>query len=329
MAADELRAGPVRVMLAKAQDTIPRPGALSGGAVYELKFDGYRAVLRVTDGGAELWSRNGSNLSRMFPDLVAAATAGLSAGLVVDGEAVVWLDGRLSFDQLQQRMVSGPDGAARLARAHPATYVAFDLLAAAGEDLRPRPWRERRAALESISGWRPPLQLSPWTDDYDTAREWFRDYPGGTGVEGLVAKSAGSPYRPGVRGWIKIKSRESLDCIVGAVIGSIDRPEAVVAGRYTSSGQLRIVGRTGPLTSVQSEAVAAAIVPAEADQHPWPAEIGFGHFGGGGVPLTHVEPDVVVEVTADAAMTGNRPRHILRFVRIRLDLHPIDLDRAD
>src|SRR4029453_12990074 len=130
------------------------------------------------------WSRNGSNLSSHFPDLVAAAEAQLAAGVVLDGEAVVWLGGRLNFDQLQRRMVSRPAVAAKLAQEHPASYVAFDLLTLGGQDLRPHPWRDRRAALDDLaSTWRPPLQLSPYTDDYDTALEWLVDteWPGSKG----------------------------------------------------------------------------------------------------------------------------------------------------
>jgi ATP-dependent DNA ligase len=154
--------GPIEVQLAKAQDSVPPKSALVGGTIWELKYDGYRAPVRVTGQGAELWSRNGSNLSSHFPDLVAAAEAQLAAGVVLDGEAVVWLDGRLNFDQLQRRMVSRPAVAAKLAREHPASYVAFDLLTLGEQDLRPHPWRDRRAALEDLaSTWRPPLQLSP------------------------------------------------------------------------------------------------------------------------------------------------------------------------
>ena len=301
MAAAELWQGPVQVMLAKAQDTIPGPDAMPGGTVWELKFDGYRAVLRVTNRGAELWSRNGSDLSRIFPELIEAAEADLPAGSIADGEAVVWVDGRLSFDHLQQRMVAGAAGVARLARQHPASYVAFDLLAAAGQDLRPLPWRDRRAALEAIGSWQPPLQLSPYTTDPQMAAEWFRDYPGATGVEGLVAKGAGSPYRPGSRGWIKIKSRETMDGVIGAVIGSLDHPEALVVGRYTTTGVLTILGRTGPITSVQAKAVAAAIT-APASGHPWPAEISSGHFGGGRVALTQGR-------TRDRRRSQRRPGH--------------------
>jgi hypothetical protein len=98
-----------------------------------------------------------------------------------------------------------------------------------------------------------------------------------------------------------------------------------VAGRYRD-GELVVVGRTSPLSPAQSAELAAALSPAEAD-HPWPDRIGTGRFGGGklSVPLTRVDPAVVVEVSADAALQAGVFRHPLRFVRVRPDLEPGDL----
>jgi len=292
-----------------------------------LKYDGYRAPMRVTGDGAELWSRNGSNLTDHFPDLVAAATSQVPARTVVDGEAVVWLNGRLDFDQLQHRMVSRPLAAARLARENPASYLVFDLLAMDGEDWRGRPWRARRVALEQLAtSWRPPLQLSPYTDDYATALEWFGDYRA-VGIEGLVAKGAGSPYRPGTRGWVKTKSRENLDVIVGAVVGPLERPEAIVAGRFMSGGELVVVGRSTALSSAQAADLAALLTAMPAQEHPWPTVIGSGRFGGGSVTINHVRPELVVEVAADTALQAGRHRHSVRLLRLRLDLHASDIAR--
>ena len=84
----------------------------------EPKWDGFRAVLQVTpEGRVTYWSRKGTNLSTAFPDLVEAARDQVPAGVVLDGELVVWVEGRLSFDHLQHRMASrpsavGPAGAA-------------------------------------------------------------------------------------------------------------------------------------------------------------------------------------------------------------------------
>ena len=62
--------------------------------------------------------------------------------------------------------------------------------------------------------------------------------------------------------------------------------------------------------------------------HPWPREIGGGQFGGGQVAITQVAPDLVVEVAADTALEGGRHRHALRFIRVRADLIPADVDPA-
>lgn len=94
----DLFGGAVEVMLTKAQESIPRPAA-AGQLAYEMKWDGYRAALQVTpDGVVRLWSRNGTDLSRAFPDLIEAARVQVPPGIVLDGEAVAWVEGRLSFD---------------------------------------------------------------------------------------------------------------------------------------------------------------------------------------------------------------------------------------
>lgn len=72
--------GPVTVMLTKAQETIPRP-ATAAQLAYEMKWDGYRAALQVTPAGTvRLWSRNGTDLSRAFPDLIEAAEVQVPPG---------------------------------------------------------------------------------------------------------------------------------------------------------------------------------------------------------------------------------------------------------
>jgi ATP-dependent DNA ligase len=132
-------AGPVTVALAKSAEVIPAEPGMSGGSVYELKWDGYRLVVVRTEQDVRLWSRNGTDLTARFPDIAAAATAQVPEGAVVDGEVVIWCQDHLSFDHLQRRLVSGVNRVAGLARRHPASYVAFDLLARGGR-------RRRRAA---------------------------------------------------------------------------------------------------------------------------------------------------------------------------------------
>ena len=325
MTAESLFAGPVSLMLAKSTAAVPGPAALAGGCVWEWKYDGYWLCLQAPPtGGVNLWSRNGTNLSETFPDLLEAAQDQIPRGVVLDGEAVVLVDGGLSFDHLQRRMVSRRAAVAALARQHPASYVAFDVLAVAGHDVRSLPWRDRRALLDELgSGLTVPLQMSPYTTDYQTALGWLAELP--RGVEGIVAKGQATPYRPGQRGWLKTRVYETTDAIVGAVIGSVGRPEAIIVGRYTTDRQFRIVGRSTPLTEHQAQQLAAALEAVPARQHPWPREIGSGHFGGGSVAITHVKPVLVVEIAADTALQAGRQRHPIRLMRLRLDLTPADV----
>ena len=223
------------------------------------------------------------------------------------------------------RMVSSSRADER-ARQHPAAFVAFDLLALRRQDLRGQPWTQRRAALEELAaGWAPPLQLGPVTADLEQAREWVTLYRA-AGIEGIVAKAADGRYAPGQRAWVKVKQRETVEVIVGAVIGPIEHPQAVVAGLYLD-GELTIVGRTGQLIDHrQARALAANLTPAGAD-HPWPDRMLANRFSGNRdhVTLTRVVPDVVIEVAADSARQGPGWRHALRFQRVRSDLDPTDV----
>ena len=318
-------AGPVAVELAKPVAAIPPRSALPGGCVYEPKWDGYRLVVVRTAQSTRLWSKQGRDLTDRFPDIAAAALAQVPAGTVVDGEVVVWNGSRLDFGLLQQRMVSAVGRIGAQVAANPASYVAFDLLAVGGEDLRGQRLSRRRTALEEVAArWAPPMQLSPSTSDPAEARRWFEDFRP-AGVEGLVAKGAGTRYAPGRREWLKVKSWETTEVLAGGVIGTLEKPSQLVAGRYRD-GELVVVGRTSPLSPAQSAELAAALRPAAPD-HPWPDRIGTGRFGGGrlSVPLTRVAPDVVVEVSADAALQAGVFRHPLRYVRVRPDLQPDDL----
>ena len=318
-------AGPVAVALAKPVRDLPAAGALPGGCRYEPKWDGYRLVVVRDRSGTRLWSKQGRDLTDRFPDVAAAALAQVPAGTVLDGEVVVWNGERLDFGLLQRRMVTAPGRMAAQAAAHPASYVAFDLLAAGAEDLRGRPLRTRRTRLEELAQrWAPPLQLSPVTTDREEARGWAADLRP-LGIEGLVAKGAATRYAGGRREWLKVKSWETTEVLAGGVIGSLERPGLLVAGRYRD-GELVVVGRTGPLSPAAAAELAAVLTPAGPD-HPWPERIGTGRFGGGrlSVALTRVEPAVVVEVSADAALQAGVFRHPLRFVRVRADLRPEDV----
>ena len=270
-------------------------------------------------------------LTGYFPELSSAVVSAVPPGCVIDGEAVIWSQDRLNFTALQQRLGAGPKTLPGLVTVTPASYVAFDVLAVAGHDARDLPLSQRRALLEELAnGWEPPLSLSPTTMDRDIAAQWFEDLPP-TGIEGLVIKDLNQPYTPGARSWLKLKHRETVDIILGAVIGPITQPYEVVAG-LVLDGELRIVGRSTPLKTRESRELARWLQP-PLGEHPWPAVVkgtAIDRFNRDKEPvtLTLVEP-LVVEVSADNAWSGRSFRHPLRLLRARPELSPADVMLPD
>jgi ATP-dependent DNA ligase len=326
----DLRARPV-LALTKASETIPPPSALPGGAQYEPKWDGFRlAIVRNRD-ATTAWSRHGKDLTVLFPDLVHAATRQVPPGFVLDGEAVIWVDGAVSFTALQARTTTRGPALRSLARARPASYVCFDVLAVAGHDTRPLPLNERRRLLEHLAGdWDPPLTLAPATTDPGQGRAWFTELTA-AGLEGLVVKGLAGPYPAGRREWVKVKHRTTTEVVCAAVIGTLARPRALVAGLPEASGRLRIAGRTGQLPARVSAQVGAALRPHDpaTGEHPWPPVVPpswFDRYTPEKTPvsLTRITP-VVIEVAADTARTSFTFRHQLRFLRLRPDLDPAHL----
>lgn len=315
---------PVSLALAKAVDAIPAEAALPGGSRYEPKWDGYRACALVGAGGVSLHSRQGKDLSRYFPDLLEALAGEVPPGCVLDGEAVVWAGDRLDFDALQRRLVASKASLPALVREQPTSFVAFDLLAVAGHDIRDTPLEQRRELLEQLAAdWMPPLNLSPITRDRAQALTWFEELHH-AGLEGVMVKGAGQNYQGGVRQWIKVKRRQSVDVVCAAVIGPMDRPQYVVAG-LPMEDRLRIVGRSTVLPAKASRELAAYLRPPKG-AHPWPGvitETTLNRFSKdkGPVTLTLVEP-LVVEISADVAWTGNAFRHSVRYLRPRPELDP-------
>jgi ATP-dependent DNA ligase len=314
-------------MLARPAGALPQPAALPGGCQYEPKWDGYRALLFRRSDGCHVQSRNGKDLTAAFPDIAAAGVEQLSVGEVLDGELVVWSGSKLDFTALQRRVIS-PTRAASLAAQAPASFLAFDLLADAEFDLRADPLARRRSQLERVlAESRPPLQLTPYTTDRSQAKEWMDDWAAaGVGIEGLVVKGRGQSYLPGRRDWVKVRIRDTAEALVGALVGTLDRPERVVLGLPSDQGLL-VAGGTSPLNDAQ-RAELVPLLRAPVGPHPWPSEISRGRTGGftgGKIAVTLVEPDVVIEISADTAFEHGKWRHLTQYVRARPDLDADDV----
>ncbi len=305
------------------------PGMLPAGRqwAYELKYDGWRILAETTDTGVTLWSRHGTDLTARLPEVAAAIADHIPPGFILDGEVIVWSPdgGRLDFEALQRRFTAGRH-LPQVIRDHHATFVVFDVLAVAGHDTTQRVLRDRRALLEALAeGWAAPLELSPQTTDRLLAEKWFQTMPA-AGIEGVMAKRLDEAYPAGRRAWVKVKHRDSIDVICAAITGNRDRPRELIVG-LPLDGQLRIVGRTGPLSAAMSKKLAANLHE-PTDAPTWPESIPSGQWGSGrGEPvhLTPVEP-FVVEVAADTAWDGRRFRHTVRYLRPRLELAADDVE---
>jgi ATP-dependent DNA ligase len=310
-------------MLAKPVDRLPAPDALPGGCVYEPKFDGYRALLFVDDVGCRVQSRRGHDISLSFPDIAETAAEQLPEGVVLDGELVIWGDGELDFAELQRRLASSATALQR-AYSRPASFVAFDLLCVDGRDARFNAFRDRRMALDALfAELGPPLQLAPQTTDHDEAQQWMTNYASESiGLEGIVAKGLEQAYRAGKRDWLKVRVRDTIEAIVGAVTGPLTAPDRLILGQYDLAGKFVIIGGTSSLRPRQRRAV-AELLELPKREHPWPNEIASGRLGAwvrDRQPITRVEPALVVEVSADNAVDSGRLRHVAKFVRVRPDL---------
>lgn len=164
---------PLKVAFVRPASSLSSVGSLPGGPVYEPKWDGLR-MLVVVDTDVSLWSRQGTDLTKRFPEIVTAAQDQLPDGVNLDGEAVVWSADRFDFDAPLRRISSGRKKLARMVHEMPSSCVAFDVPAVADQDARALIFRDRRALLEELAmPWAPPLNLSPTTTDRTVAAQWF------------------------------------------------------------------------------------------------------------------------------------------------------------
>src|SRR5215218_7261951 len=165
---------PLPPMLARLTRELPLDGY-----VYEPKWDGFRCLVFRDGDDVDLRSRNQRPLARYFPELVEAFLAVDEPRFVLDGELVVVGEGAFDFPALLARLHPAASRVARLRRETPASFVAFDLLAVGDESLLELPFRERRTRLrELVHAARPPLFVTPATDDPARAGEWLDRFQG-------------------------------------------------------------------------------------------------------------------------------------------------------
>jgi bifunctional non-homologous end joining protein LigD len=175
------------------QPTLVRVLPAGPGWLHEMKYDGFRILARKQGERVEVWSRRGALFNHRFPRIAEAVGALPADHALIDGEAVVFLpDGHSDFAALLTK-----------AGGEQASFVAFDLLSL-GDDLRERPLEERREALAQLVAGADGVRLSESVVD-DGATVFAAACK--LGVEGIVSKRVGSPYRSGPsRSWLKTKN---------------------------------------------------------------------------------------------------------------------------
>jgi ATP-dependent DNA ligase len=327
---------PIEPMLSKVAEEIP-----SGPFLFEPKWDGFRAVVFRADGDVYIQSRDLRPLDRYFPELHDGLIAALPDGCVVDGEIVIATPHGLDFDLLQLRLHPAASRAAKLAKETPSSFVAFDLLAAGGEDLRGLPFEERRARLETLLATVPaPVHVTPMTRERDVAIDWLQRFEG-AGLDGVMAKPADGRYEPGKRAMFKIKHARTADCAVAGFRwhkdGEGTRVGSLLLGLYDDRNRLHHVGVTSAFSTKVRQELVSLLGPLRKDamqDHPWrewAAHEGATRMPGGqsrwsaGKDLSWepVRVTLVCEVKYDH-MQGDRFRHAAFFQRWRADKQPSD-----
>jgi ATP-dependent DNA ligase len=282
---------------------------------YEIKLDGFRCIAFVDGEEIYLQSRGSKPLRRYFPELDFPA-----GRYVLDGEIVIRDEsGQEQFDSLQQRIHPAESRIELLSHEIPATYVAFDLLAYAGESLLELPFSERRSALERLLAddhfADARVELMPASEDPDRARSWLKE------AEGAIAKLRSAPYAPGKRtGMFKVKRVRTIDAIVvGWRPGKEpDTVGALILGLYDGP-ELRVVGHCSGLTASEKRRLVGFFEPFQtgergtADPSRWSASREL--------EWVALRPELVVEIDFDHVSAG-RIRHGAKLRRWREDKPP-------
>ncbi len=332
---------PILPMLAKRVADLPE----GEDWIFEPKWDGFRALVFRDGDDLLIQSRDAKPLGRYYPDLITPLKTQLPKRCVLDGEIVIVTPSGLDFDALQLRLHPAESRVRMLAEQMPASIVFFDLLAEGDSDLRDTPFAERRAALEKLlKRTKPPLHLTPSTQDRKRAADWFTRFEG-AGLDGVMAKRANGTYEPNKRIMFKVKHERECDCVVAGFRwhkrGDKDAVGSLLLGLYDDASALQHVGVCSSFTDVKRRELVDLLAPYRVEDlkgHPWKdwAMADGGEAAGQrrpgassrwsqGKDLSWVplKPELVVEVAYDH-MQGDRFRHTAQFRRWRPDKSPED-----
>jgi len=297
--------------------------------LYEIKWDGYRAVSYIQDRKTRLVSRNRNDLTRQYPELNNLAASINAKNAVLDGE-IVALDeqGRASFSLMQQRTGLHEHGRRAASRPDiPIRYYLFDLIWIDGVDLRRVSLIERKQALASIVK---ADEVVNYSDHFDSGTGLF-EAAKENGLEGILAKRRGSFYEERrSREWLKIKITQTVDCVIGGYTdpeGSRQYFGSIVLGLYDKQQRLIHVGQAGTgFNYATLKQIFSVLKEREATRNPFggPVDAKRVHW---------VKPELVAEIkftewTHETANGGLKLRAPV-FMGLRDDKNPAECTFAD
>lgn len=235
---------PIEPMLSRAADKVPD----SGDFLYEVKWDGLRALISLDEGQVTIRGRNGMDYTKQFPELLIADQSFRATSALFDGEIVcLEADGRPNFQNVIHRMQQKSEGAVERAKTkHPAVCYVFDCLYLDGRPIVNEPLTRRREWLEDAIKKDSAYRVSGVVEDGPAFLEAVKQM----GLEGIMAKQRNGTYLPGKRNdsWLKIKTRQTTECvIIGYTKGKGDRETNFGALHLAQAngGELKYVGKVG------------------------------------------------------------------------------------
>jgi bifunctional non-homologous end joining protein LigD len=265
----------------------------------EIKLDGYRAIAVINQGRTDLWSRNVRPLTSEYPEIAGALARLPVENAVIDGE-IVALDpaGRSRFQLLQGRAMSGAQA--------PVVYYVFDLLSRDGQSLQELPLERRQKELAALIGAGGSVVRCSRVFEMDSDR--LLAEVRARGLEGIIAKRAGSKYEPGRRSgaWLKVKVHAEQEFVIGGFTepkNSRTHFGAILVG-YFEGRQLLYAGKVGSgfdrarLTTLHRE-----FLRREVDACPFanlpmsgPSRFGAGMTSRAMKNIAWVKPELVAQV---------------------------------
>jgi len=293
--------------------------------LFEIKWDGYRAVAFIENGKVRLVSRDQNELTQRYRELKDLPQFVKGKNAILDGE-VVALDeqGRASFSLMQQRTGFRPGGRRGATNADvPVLYYAFDLLYLDGYDWRRVALEERKKKLASLLVAGDALRYS---DHYEQQGKALFEIARKKGLEGILAKKRDSIYQERRSSeWLKIKITHRLECVIGGYTepeGSRAHFGSIVLGLYDKQGRLIHVGQAGSGFDQRSlEEVWKLLKKRESKKNPFYGEVEALR------KVYWVKPEMVAEIEyaewTDGTMNGAGPK--LRapvFLGLREDKDP-------